>query len=86
MMKIDNWYVKRQSLSPYHAPELAHEILFGDNGVAVDLVACKKIEGKIITDYSGKQWELGNPKQDYLQYLKDTNYPFDPESPIRDRR
>lgn len=89
--RLENWSVQGDR---YQAPECAQPCLVGKvynhpksdrhpDGKKIRTSFIKKIEGKVITTYSGTVYCLGKPDSKYLQWIKNNNIKFDPENPIR---
>ena len=89
-MQINNWSVVSDS-DPFKVPEQSKIRLQGevtghprfDEGHRVTTSTIVKIEGKLVSTYSGSVYELGEIDPLYKKWV-DKNYPdWDPENPIK---
>jgi hypothetical protein len=85
---LENWSVY---CDPYAAPELGAIRLCGtrtnaseNKSVLTNYV--DRVEGRRVTTQSGSVYVLGEPKPEYLQWMAEHGYTYDPEHPIKDRR
>jgi len=94
MITLHNWSTGYSSDNPYAAPEQNPTCLKGNvyghprfnDGDCVTTTAIEKIEGRIITTYSGSIYRLGRPNQKWLHWLKKNGYTYDPKNPVKDMR
>lgn len=90
---LTNWWVLfKESSDPYVAPEMLKRCLAGyvtnhpriSNGKLVETSSIVEANGRFITTSSGSIYYLdGNPDQKYLDWMKEQNYPFNSEDPIK---
>lgn len=82
--KIDCWFTTRD---PFDAPEIGPRIVgtrAGDPpGRQVVTSTVEEIDGRYVKTMSGSVYELGEPDPDFVKFLRENGYPFDPENPIR---
>lgn len=92
MTILQNWSTCRPRLcDPFAAPELTGIALQGvvhghrhkPDGVRVVTSRVSRVIGKIVTTESGTVYELGDPSEDYLDYLARQGRTFDADQPIR---
>jgi hypothetical protein len=84
-IKLENWYMKFNSRwsrdrkicgNVYDHP--AHK-----DGNLVTISTVKHINGKTLTTINESVYILGQPKKEYIDFLKENNYDFDPENPVK---
>jgi len=91
---INFWSVGRNVGDAYMAPERLPEVLTGEvfghprkkNGTRVITSAIVDIpEPGLVRTRSGTLYKLGEPALEYIKYLRDIGYSFDPTNPIKRR-
>ncbi len=66
------------------APEIRGITICGDyGGQCIRTSLVESVDGKIVKTRSGSTYQLGTVKPQFLDYLKECGYKFDPENPIR---
>lgn len=87
--KLHKWSTYRD---PYLAPEVSGLCLMGYRDPEPDprLVdskvltsAVKSARGRRIKTVSGSIYLLQDPDPDFVKWMRDNNYPFDPNNPIK---
>lgn len=91
MKTIENWWTVPGG-DTFTAPEAAgicivgtcegHPKGQGHDGV-IQTSRVKKVEGRVVKTVSGSIYYLGGIKPQFLAYLKECGYSFDPENPIK---
>jgi len=74
---------------PFTAPELRAKRLTGyrdDDPREVITSPIQTIEGRTITTLSGSVYVLEDPDPEYLLWMAENGYQYDPENPIKDKR
>lgn len=78
---IDQWSTWK---SPFEAPEVGNPCIQGVcEAKAIRTSRVVSFRGRIVTTRSGSQYELGEPDELFIEWLKENGYPFDPENPLR---
>lgn len=72
-------------MEPFKAPEIKYLYLIGylDTGERILTSSLVSATGRIVRTESGSLYQLCNPDQDYLNWMKEKNIPFDPENPVK---
>lgn len=73
---------------PFQAPELHHKRLAGrrcedDREIVTSSIV--SVDGRRVTTYSGSVYILEDIDPSFLAWMKDNNYEYDPENPIKVR-
>lgn len=92
MVKLENWSVTYSLEDCYVAPELRGGALLGTcyghpkhkDGSVVKTSQIKKAMGKIVQTRN-TIYELGSPDPDYLEWLENHDYNYDPDMPVKVR-
>lgn len=80
---IENWFIGRKT-DPFQAPETAYNIICGIvDGVKIATSMIVDNNGRMITTASGTVYELGEISQDYLNWMKENDIPYDCDNPIK---
>jgi len=81
--RLSSWWVP--DIEPFKAPEQKHMYLIGylDTGVRIITSSIISTTGRIVRTESGSLYELCNPDQEYLNWMKEKNISFDPENPVK---
>lgn len=81
-IQLESWYVEPDE---WAAPEQARICLVGhiDEVGHVRTNYVVHIDGRYVETRSGTTYRLGNIHPDYLDFLRDNDYQFNPEHPIR---
>lgn len=77
------------SEDPYQAPETNHQRLRGyrdSENRAVKTSPLIKVDGRKITTQSGNIYILEDIDANYLKWMQDNGYEYNPENPIKDKR
>jgi hypothetical protein len=85
---LHKWSVMEHR-DPFMAPEMSSKRLVGfrdDDPKQVITGPIVSIQGKTITTYSGSVYILEDVNPEYLKWMEDNGYPYDPENPIKDKR
>ena len=71
--------------NPYAAPEISKCLRgFRDNETKQVVTSpIVEVNGNIVTTYSGSTYMLEDIDPEYLQWLKDRGYKYDPKYPIK---
>lgn len=81
--RLEKWSLYE---SPWEAPEVRHKRLVGlrdeDEGQVITS-PIDKINGREVTTMSGSVYILGEIDPDYLQWMKDHGFTYDPDNPIK---
>lgn len=93
MVELRDWAVISTTMRPWDPPELMGIKLNGivkghprkEDGDRVTTSRVKKVEGRTIHTENNTYILVGEPATDYLEFLKEINYPYNPEAPIRVR-
>lgn len=94
---LHNWAIVDGLNDPYMAPErrgirIRGEVFGHDNfadGEKVTTGIVRDVNGReVYTNTSSNSYYIlvGPPKQDYLDWLKEHGFEFDPDNPIKDKR
>lgn len=87
--KLENWSV--QTTNPYLPLEASKAYLAGDvyghpkypDGHRILTSRPIKVDGRVITTYSGSVYELGEPDPKYLEWMNKNGRVYNPEQPIK---
>jgi len=95
MIRIENWSLIYNQGNSYQAPEMFEKRLHGEvynhpsqpDGNKVYTSSIIKIEGRIITTFSGSVYILGKPEESYVTWCRENNH-NDPnsENPFGERK
>lgn len=89
--RLEQWSVAAASDDPYMAPErrgiALHGRVYGHgrfpDGSEITTSRVTKVEGRLITTYSGNQYELGDIDQGYLQWMHEKGFSYNYDNPIK---
>lgn len=92
-VRIRDWYLRAPKLSnPFLAPELLGVAIAGEvhghprkaNGTRVTTSRIVRVEGRRVWTESGTEYLLdGEPRAQYLEWLKARGHAYDPQQPIK---
>ena len=85
---LKNWSLIVRG-DPYMAPELSCQQLRGvrdDDPREITTSRIVAVDGRRITTYSGSVYVLEDINEDYLSWMMENGYVYDPENPIKDKR
>lgn len=90
---IENWACVYSEECSFKAPErsilLVKGTVFGHSkykdGKTIQTSCIREVEGKIIHTQNST-YRLGEPKKEWLDWMKENGIDFDPENPIRTKR
>ncbi len=93
-IRIEGWALVYGNDDPYMPPEYRGRCLKGevyghprrDDGETIRTSRIVSVDGLRVMTSSGSLYVLGEPRQDYLDWLREHNLPYDPADPIRERR
>jgi hypothetical protein len=92
MIHLTNWATGRPKFtSPYLAPEVAGLCLRGvvtghprkPDGSRIITSRVVQVRGRHVKTESGNWYRLGDPSEEFLEYLASEGRTFDPEAPIK---
>ncbi len=79
---IENWWTEPGG-NGFTAPEIAGIVICGDfEGRPIRTSTVARVEGTVVYTRNSV-YQLGTIKPQFLAYLKQCKYKFDPENPIR---
>lgn len=89
-MRIEDWGTFARG-GDFDAPELCRLAVTGicldgkNAGKRIRTSCVVDVEGRYVRTKSGSTYVLGQPAADFLEYLRENNFDFDPEHPIKVR-
>jgi hypothetical protein len=91
MPRIENWACVPGSDDPYLPPERLGISITGnvyarpgfEDGKAIRTSKVVRVQANLVWTKSGTCYELGTPSEEYLTWLKDHGYDYNPSLPIK---
>lgn len=91
MVRIEDWSIVQKPLSVYDSPEMRCAYLQGivyghpqkKDGTQVITSRIVLSHKTVVATQSGNIYRLGSPSKNYIKWLNDVGYDFNPNEPIR---